>query len=137
MVGGMFLYGCDHHSRGPRGGHSSVPILYFKSYNSYPVRARTLYSVDRARQTADRASLCANQARPVSARPTSSSDCERASKQPPFNHHAPRIAPMMGLARELGAACRLSVARLRPSVRAAVETIMSDLGMGEDQAIVC
>ena len=35
------------------------------------------------------------------------SDCERASTQSPFNRHAPRIAPMMGLARELGAVCRL------------------------------
>ena len=29
--------------------------------------------------------------------------------------HAPRIAPMVALARGLGAACRISVARLRPA----------------------
>ena len=29
--------------------------------------------------------------------------------------HAPRTSPMVALARELGAACRISVARLRPT----------------------
>ena len=43
------------------------------------------------------------------------SDFERASTHSPVNPHAPRTWPMVALARELGAACRISVARLRPA----------------------
>ena len=44
-----------------------------------------------------------------------SSDSMHESTHTTATRHAPRIAPMVALARGLGAACRISVARLRPA----------------------
>ena len=44
-----------------------------------------------------------------------SSDYMHESTHTTATRHAPRIAPMVALARGLGAACRISVARLRPA----------------------
>ena len=43
------------------------------------------------------------------------SDPMHESTHTTATRHAPRIAPMVALARGLGAACRISVARLRPA----------------------
>ena len=43
------------------------------------------------------------------------SDYMHESTHTTATRHAPRIAPMVALARGLGAACRISVARLRPA----------------------
>ena len=48
-------------------------------------------------------------------RPLISSDSMHESTHTTATRHAPRIAPMVALARGLGAACRISVARLRPA----------------------
>ena len=50
-----------------------------------------------------------------SERPLISSDSMHESTHTTATRHAPRIAPMVALARGLGAACRISVARLRPA----------------------
>ena len=52
-----------------------------------------------------------------SQRPLISSDSMHESTHTTATRHAPRIAPMVALARGLGAACRISVARLRPAER--------------------
>ena len=51
----------------------------------------------------------------ISERPLISSDSMHESTHTTATRHAPRIAPMVALARGLGAACRISVARLRPA----------------------
>ena len=51
----------------------------------------------------------------VSALALISSDSMHESTHTTATRHAPRIAPMVALARGLGAACRISVARLRPA----------------------
>ena len=51
----------------------------------------------------------------ASERPLISSDSMHESTHTTATRHAPRIAPMVALARGLGAACRVSAARLRPA----------------------
>ena len=50
-----------------------------------------------------------------SERPAIRSDSMHESTHTTATRHAPRIAPMVALARGLGAACQISVARLRPA----------------------